>query len=94
MDELLGAPFSSKRLDEKIQIKDLIGPTPNLKLRKKAKCGKNRENTRQFNRNIHDHYSCFVVTDKKLLTLLFLHLCTTFVATDLGNMLKCPQQEV
>lgn len=57
VDNLLSAPFSSRTLEEKIQIKELGRPTPNLNLSQKAKGGKNSEYTRQFNRKIYGLYS-------------------------------------
>jgi hypothetical protein len=57
VDSLLNQPFSSRSLEEKIEIKTLGRPMPNLNIVQTAKGSKDRSYNRHFKQEIYDKYS-------------------------------------
>ena len=69
-------PFSSLPLEQKIQIKELGRPTPNLVIEKKTGCGAQKVRTRNFNNNIYSKNGWICGCEDK--NKLFCFVCVLF----------------
>src|ERR1700712_950705 len=72
---LLQTPFSRRSLEDKIQIKTLGHPTPNLNISQKSK-SKNHSYQRQFNSNIYKENSWICGCESR--NALFCFPCVLF----------------
>lgn len=80
VEVLLKQIFSSRPLDEKIHIKALGRPLPDICINQSAKCSKNRTYQRHFNREIYDAYSW--ICGCNLRNALFCFPCLLFGSND------------
>ena len=80
VDALLNRPFSSRTLQEKIEIKSLGRPVPDLAIDQTGKCSKDRSFRRHFKRDIYNTYSW--ICGCNIRNKLFCFPCLLFGSND------------
>jgi len=80
VDSLLKQPFSVRTIEQKIEIKRLGRPTPDLNITQAAKRSKDRTYVRHFNKKVYEEYNW--VCGCSVRNALFCFPCLLFGSKD------------